>query len=147
MNDQKTALYRHYDAEGRLLYVGISLSASNRLEQHMAGSEWAASIETVKIKCYSTRQEALAAEKQAIKDERPIWNKIHNIRRAVEQLQAKKPEAIYPTEPGEILVFNGSWTWQDGQITNDATGMPMHRSQAEVRIGSIGVGGRVTYFD
>ena len=40
MNENKTALYRHFDATGALLYVGISLCAINRMSQHQRSSKW-----------------------------------------------------------------------------------------------------------
>lgn len=73
--EQVTSLYRHFDEGGRLLYVGISLSAMNRLATHMSASDWRHQIATVKIETHPTRAAALAAEALAIKAERPIWNK------------------------------------------------------------------------
>lgn len=75
-----TALYRHFDDSGNLLYVGISNSAVRRLGQHMYGSQWASLISKVEIEHLSSRQEALAAEKAAIRAEMPAWNKMHNDR-------------------------------------------------------------------
>lgn len=74
----KTVLYRHFDAAGCLLYVGISLSAVNRLKQHVADKEWACDIATVTVQQYPTREDALDAEKAAIIAEKPLWNVIHN---------------------------------------------------------------------
>lgn len=74
----KTALYRHFDASNRLLYVGISLSAVSRLKQHTMDKEWAGDIVTVTVEQYETRQEALDAERSAIIAEKPLWNIIHN---------------------------------------------------------------------
>lgn len=74
----KTALYRHYDARGKLLYIGISLSAVQRLKQHVGDKEWASEIASVKIEQHDTRDAALKAEAEAIKAERPRWNVKHN---------------------------------------------------------------------
>lgn len=74
---EKTALYRHFDAAGALLYVGISVSAASRLEQHMRGSEWAAEITAVRIEYLPTREAALSAERAAIIAEVPAWNKAY----------------------------------------------------------------------
>lgn len=71
---QRTALYRHFDADGRLLYVGISLSAIHRLSQHMAASSWADEIVSVTIVRFETREEAHAAEREAIRAEAPVHN-------------------------------------------------------------------------
>jgi len=78
MNDVRTALYRHWDADGNLLYVGISLSAVHRLTQHKRDSHWHDSIANMTIEWFDNRREALAAEREAIRMERPIFNKMHN---------------------------------------------------------------------
>ncbi len=67
-------LYRHFDSEGNLLYVGISLSAINRLSQHRANSDWFASIKRVEIEKFPTRGEALMAERIAVISEAPLYN-------------------------------------------------------------------------
>lgn len=74
----RTALYRHWDADGNLLYVGISLSAVARLSRHISGSPWADKIVNVTVEYLPSRDEALVAEKAAIMEEKPIWNKVHN---------------------------------------------------------------------
>lgn len=70
----KTALYRHFDAAGRLLYVGISLNALQRLGQHSYGAAWFDHIATVTIEQHPTRGDALTAEAIAIAKESPLWN-------------------------------------------------------------------------
>jgi predicted GIY-YIG superfamily endonuclease len=71
---QPTALYRHFDADGKLLYVGISLSVVARLARHVNGSHWARQITMITIEWHSGRPEALAAEAAAIVAERPAFN-------------------------------------------------------------------------
>ena len=73
MTDQ-TALYRHFDRNGDLLYVGISLDAVQRLSQHSATQPWAGDIASVTIEQFMTRQEALTAERRAIETEKPKHN-------------------------------------------------------------------------
>lgn len=75
----KCSLYRHFSAAGDLLYVGISLSALVRLGQHERHSGWFASISTVKVEHFDTREQALAAERAAVENEKPQFNK--NLRR------------------------------------------------------------------
>jgi len=70
-----TNLYRHFDAEGNLLYVGISLNAINRLSQHKQASGWFDDIARVDIKTLPSRKEALDAETKAIQTEAPKYNK------------------------------------------------------------------------
>jgi hypothetical protein len=75
---ERTALYRHFNAAGDLLYIGISLSAVERLSAHMATSKWAGEIATVKIEYFDNRGLALNAERVAIISEKPIFNIIHS---------------------------------------------------------------------
>jgi len=42
-------LYRHFDATGRLLYVGISLFAFRRLAAHERNAGWWKDVRTVTI--------------------------------------------------------------------------------------------------
>jgi predicted GIY-YIG superfamily endonuclease len=84
MEQDFTALYRHFDAEKRLLYVGISLSASRRLSQHMRDSKWARAITSIEIEHFETRSQAVEAERRAILAEKPLWNVLHNLAEAVQ---------------------------------------------------------------
>jgi len=69
-----TKLYRHFDAEGALLYVGVSLNAVVRLAQHKKQSHWFDSIAKITIESFATRDEALEAETKAIQEEKPKHN-------------------------------------------------------------------------
>jgi predicted GIY-YIG superfamily endonuclease len=71
---QPTALYRHFDAADRLLYVGISLNAVSRLAQHR-DKPWFHEIVKMTAEHFATREEAEDAERQAIRDEEPIHNR------------------------------------------------------------------------
>lgn len=72
----QTDLYRHFDASGRLLYVGVSLSAIGRLRQHRRESHWSSEVATVMIEKFPTRADALRAERNAIIRENPKHNTI-----------------------------------------------------------------------
>ena len=71
----KTALYRHFDKDGQLLYVGISLSHVARLSQHRDGSPWYEDIAHVTIEWHKTRVDAELAETTAIGREAPKYKK------------------------------------------------------------------------
>ena len=75
--DAPTALYRHFDASGRLLYVGIALSPLQRLASHQQ-STWCNDIVRIEIVRFSTRDEAISAERSARKSENPLHNRMHN---------------------------------------------------------------------
>lgn len=74
VKNTRTALYRHYDKDGKLLYVGISLSAAHRFSEHLNSSEWAASTGNMTVEWYETRKAAEEAERTAILSEKPIYN-------------------------------------------------------------------------
>jgi excinuclease UvrABC nuclease subunit len=67
------SLYRHFDADGGLLYVGISLRALRRLAEH-AKSQWADQIVSVTVESFPNRAEAAKAERAAILNEAPRFN-------------------------------------------------------------------------
>jgi predicted GIY-YIG superfamily endonuclease len=71
-------LYRHYNSSGELLYIGISISQLQRLAQHKQYSHWIMEVSDIKIENFETREEALKAERWAIKEECPKYNVIHN---------------------------------------------------------------------
>jgi hypothetical protein len=74
-----TALYRHFDGEGRLLYVGISLSPTYRLSQHRVSSSWFVRISRISVEWFHNRDTALEAERRAIKAEKPEYNIVHKV--------------------------------------------------------------------
>jgi len=87
-----TSLYRHYDKAGNLLYIGISLSAVQRLGQHAEHSHWFALISKVTIEHFENRESALAAERAAIIEERPLHNIHHKY--GAEQAKLEAQEAL-----------------------------------------------------
>jgi predicted GIY-YIG superfamily endonuclease len=70
------ALYRHFDVNGTLLYIGISDNPFRRAEQHRA-TDWSDNIADFRIEWYPTREAAIEAEREAIRKENPIHNKQH----------------------------------------------------------------------
>ncbi len=70
----RTALYRHFDAAGALLYVGISLDTIRRTQQHQQGARWYDQIARIEISWHGTREDALYFEAEAILDEVPTFN-------------------------------------------------------------------------
>lgn len=72
-----TALYRFYDADDDLLYVGISHNPWTRWSQHKGDKAWAMDVTHQTIEWFETREEALEAERCAIIDEDPTYNVVH----------------------------------------------------------------------
>lgn len=72
---RRVALYRHDDADGVLLYVGISDRLAKRTNEHGKSADWADWIAASRAEWFPTRDAALAAEREAIEQERPIFNR------------------------------------------------------------------------
>jgi predicted GIY-YIG superfamily endonuclease len=71
---QATCLYRHLDAKGRLLYVGISMSVMRRVSQHSACSHWFREVASITLEWFPSLELALKAEAKAIAAEKPAHN-------------------------------------------------------------------------
>lgn len=68
-------LYRYYDVDGVLLYVGVSFEANERLVQHRKSKDWYYEIKYIRLDHYLLRHEAMQAEHQAIEIEKPRYNR------------------------------------------------------------------------
>lgn len=75
-------MYRFYDGDGDLLYVGISVRPWARWKQHKGQKDWAEDVATSTIEWFDTRKDALDAERAAIVAEEPRYNIVHNTSRA-----------------------------------------------------------------
>lgn len=77
----RTALYRFFDADDVLLYVGIAYIPDSRQGQHArdAADTWYPLQVRRTLVWFDTRNEAEQAEKAAIKTERPRFNARHNL--------------------------------------------------------------------
>lgn len=123
-----TSLYRHFDANRNLLYVGISLNAIARLEQHRQ-SRWSGRIATVEIEYFQTRDEAIEAERKAIQIEQPKWNITHARKPewpAVDMQPLRidevgKPDVTIDNMVIDVWIANGqrNSTYRIGNITNN----------------------------
>ena len=75
MQHDSTALYRLFDAAGRLLYVGISSNPEERLKSHASTAPWWPLVANRDIAAYPSRGAAEDAETEAIKTEQPLYNR------------------------------------------------------------------------
>lgn len=94
-----TSLYRHFAADGSLLYVGISMSWPTRTKAHVRDSRWFDLVARVEIERFPTREDALEAERVAIKTERPQFNIIHN----KSHLASRRPSKPLPHHNDPLL--------------------------------------------
>lgn len=75
MEERPTDLYRHFDKDGRLLYVGISFRAIVRQAAHSNAAPWWDDVATITVERFETRKAAKSAERRAIETEKPLHNK------------------------------------------------------------------------
>lgn len=88
-------LYRFYDEDGSLLYVGITCRPSERWKRHAAGKPWWLDVAEVRLQHYLGRDAVLTAEVAAIQTEYPRYNIVG----AVGQ----------PSEPGPVDTWLLTW--------------------------------------
>lgn len=67
-------VYRLYDAEDALLYVGVGYDVAARARQHKRKKEWWSEVVRGAVTTYPTRRDALLAECDAIAGEKPRYN-------------------------------------------------------------------------
>lgn len=108
-----TFLYRFFDSKDKLLYVGMSYHLENRLDSHRFGKPWD-HISRIQIQRFPTREEAAAAEREAILSEAPAWNVIYAplfpMERPVErkrQTYLARAKAWWPN--AEWVIGKGRW--------------------------------------
>lgn len=75
-----TTLYRLFDADGELLYVGIAGNPGRRFAQHGGEKPWWREVSETTLTHYDTRAEALMAEREAIQTEHPRYNIMLSLR-------------------------------------------------------------------
>lgn len=85
MSDQseadRTALYRLYDADGQLLYIGVSNDPDFRWKAHLYEArrdDWPTVAVHRTVEWHKSRALALQAEADAIRAEHPRYNGTHN---------------------------------------------------------------------
>lgn len=71
-------LYRMFDSNGDLLYVGISCNPPVRIKQHSRDKDWFPEVRTITLESFHTRDELEQAEKRSIQTEHPKYNVMHS---------------------------------------------------------------------
>ncbi len=71
-------LYRFFDSEGTLLYVGISNDWISRLRHHEQHSDFFSAVSDMTFERYPDRPAVVAAELMAITTEDPLFNRAGN---------------------------------------------------------------------
>lgn len=70
-------VYRFYDADLKPLYIGLTYGGATRWDHHRKRSEWWPLAEYVAVSFYPSYGHIQVAEKAAIRNEQPRFNKLH----------------------------------------------------------------------
>lgn len=71
-------LYRMFDGNGRLLYIGLTNNTRTRLKNHADDKAWWGQVHNVTLEHFPSRTALEDAERAAIQSERPLHNVVHN---------------------------------------------------------------------
>jgi len=95
---ERTALYRLYDADDRLLYVGITNNLKARWRAHAKDKHWWPEVARKSIEWFETRKSAERVEKIEVEQENPVYNRNFNgeRRRELQYEDAKREGKIQP---------------------------------------------------
>lgn len=74
----RTALYRLFDETGSLLYVGITKDLHLRWDYHAEDKFWWHLVTRIEVVWHKSREAADSAEREAIRDKGPIYNRTLN---------------------------------------------------------------------
>lgn len=73
---RRCALYRHYDDQDVLLYVGITDNLGERTNGgHARSSDWVRFAARAEAEWHDSRELASSAERKAVREERPVFNR------------------------------------------------------------------------
>jgi hypothetical protein len=78
MTRRVPVLYRWWDADGKLLYIGKSIAVLGRIEQHRRNSKFFEEAASMTMERYPDETSLGLAEIEAIRTERPPYNIAHN---------------------------------------------------------------------
>lgn len=79
-SSSRFVLYRFYDKEEILLYVGKTFNLKTRVANHERGKDWWQYVANMTIEEFSSDKDLIEAEKKAIVEESPIYNVQYNHR-------------------------------------------------------------------
>lgn len=103
---ERTALYRLYDANEQLLYVGITNDPPSRMVQHAGDKTWWPQVAQHSIEWLDSREAALDAERSAIITERPRYNHTHkqsSVLREINPQRLNELQSGAPWTPHEAM--------------------------------------------
>lgn len=94
MSRPEFILYRWWDAEGNLLYVGKSISLFARISAHRKSSAFFPEATQMTIERFPDEVTLAVAEVNAIRDEHPLYNIVHKREGGTPRKLAAAPQTV-----------------------------------------------------
>jgi hypothetical protein len=73
-------LYRFFDGQGALLYIGLTCGFRTRMAAHRRQKDWWVHVARIELERFPDKASVVAAELAAIKHEKPRYNIVHGRR-------------------------------------------------------------------
>lgn len=103
-------LYRLYDKNEELLYIGKTINISMRISQHRYSKSWWEEVRSIGLTHFDSISELSRAERIAIKSEDPLYNRVkYNVHIPVarpRQFEAACEWLLNYFEPGIYVLFD-----------------------------------------
>lgn len=146
-------LYRYFDAQGALLYIGVTSRINRRMREHWESSEWFAKIARCEFQQFPDRKSVLEAEREAIISEKPLHNYAHNRpkREKLARLDVDAPEpgisAKFKTKPSRDgkesrhainLRLVQIKPMHPANLLHEALGVPQYAVRQAIEAGQLG---------
>lgn len=96
--DGPVAVYRFFDADARLLYVGLTSNPGKRTQQHRYTKPWWCEVSTMTVETHEDAREGARAERWAIQTEDPKYNVAHHPTRGT-----VAPRVVVTSESGRVV--------------------------------------------
>lgn len=111
-SNEPTALYRLYDANGNLLYLGISWNPDARMQLHARDKHWLHLVARRTVEWHPDRASALAAEAAATAVEKPLHDSSWRKTGGGERPQWLDPEGQKKVENELAAEIEGGRHWR-----------------------------------
>lgn len=82
-------VYRYHDADGALIYVGMTSNAARRAAWHWDHSDWRSWVMSAEYERCHSRDEAFRLETKIRKDEAPLFTRVTGYAAMIRELDAR----------------------------------------------------------
>ncbi|MEU0818899.1 GIY-YIG nuclease family protein [Streptomyces mirabilis] len=117
---ERTALYRLYDAAGRLLYVGITDNPERRWRQHARDKAWWSDVEDRSCEWFDTRGQAERHEREVVQNESPLHNELLRAPIRLPELGGSQAGDIPAPLDGLTCLLEGPETIEQAKLLAEA---------------------------